>query len=321
MKTDDDWMNYLVSEDVILARSRLKGEWRVRLEQNHGAYFHSVGEGKAYVQIEGEPEIELEPGDIVVFPQGSSHQFRGTVSSKTLPFDQFVSDSEARSSQDPDATTLLCGSFGIARYITMPAVKSLPAVLHLKAQASGPGAPLAETLELLCKEVENVGPGSDIVARNLLSTLFIYALRQWSETQPEGKRDWFLALQNQNVAAALACIHKDPANNWTVDTLAHEAGLSRSVFAQQFHDSVGETPHAYLTRWRIGIAAQYLSQTDISIAELAEKTGYNSESAFTRAFKQTRGVTPKQHRLSREGMSNEPRGTCAHTAALQFHLR
>jgi AraC-like DNA-binding protein len=310
MSNADHWLNYLVCEDVVLARSRVHGHWGIELEHTAGAYFHFVGEGRAYVQIEGSPQITLGPGDIVVFPQGSSHRLRGTVTSKTVPLSQFIRDAEVRSSPAVDATTLLCGSFGIARYMIMPAVKSLPRLMHLKAPADGSNAPFAQTLQQLCDEVESAGMGSEIVVRHLLSTLFVYVLRQWSELHPTLAQNWFSSLQNQHVAKALECIHKDPAENWTIDTLAHEAGLSRSLFARQFHESVAETPHLYLTRWRLGIAAQLLGQTDLSVSELAKKIGYRSVYSFVRAFKQAQGLTPTQHRASRRAARAASGTTC-----------
>lgn len=314
--SNDHWLNYLVSEDVVLARSRVSGEWGIQLEQTAGAYFHSVGEGAAYVKIEGGSDIELGPGDIVVFPQGSSHLLRGSPTSKVVPLSHFIQDSQTRSSNAANATTLLCGSFGIARYMNMPAIKSLPSVMHLKVPDDGSNTAFVDTLKQLCNEVEHAEMGSEMVVRHLLSTLFIYILRQWSETQPNLANTWFSSLQNQHVAKALERIHKQPAENWTIDTLAQVAGLSRSLFAKQFQESVGESPYLYLTRWRIGIAAQLLSQTDISVGEVAKKTGYNSGYSFVRAFKQVLGKTPKQHRTSRPTIDGAPVNSCGLTDQL-----
>jgi AraC family transcriptional activator of mtrCDE len=321
MNRADHWLNYLVSEDVVLARSKLKGEWGVQLEQSEGAYFHFISDGTAYVQIEGEPEVTLGAGELVVFPQGSPHYLRSAPGSKTLPLAEFIGNREARNSKDPHATGLLCGAFGIARYLTIPAVKSLPALMHLQAQSAGASAAFTMTLRQLCEEVENVRMGSEVVARHLLSTLFVYVMRQWFDDHPLSDTSWFSSLQNQQIARALACIHQNPGATWTIDGLAHEAGMSRSLFAKQFHESVGETPHLYLTRWRIGIAVQLLNQTDITVSELAEQTGYRSEYSFIRAFKQIRGITPTQHRLTRVAAKALPVSPCAHTAQLQVLAR
>lgn len=317
MNKANHWLNYLVSEDAVLARSKLKGDWGVQLEQSEGAYFHFISDGTAYVQIEGEPEVTLGPSDLVVFPQGSPHFLRSAPGSKTLPLSEFIGNTEARNSKDPHATGLLCGAFGIARYLTMPAVKSLPVLMHLQAQPTVASKHLTVTLSHLCEEVESAKMGSYLVARHLLSTLFVYVMRQWFDTYPTFETSWFPSLQNHQIARALACIHRNPAASWTIDGLAHEAGMSRSLFAKQFHDSVGATPHLYLTRWRIGIAVQLLNQTDITVSKLAEQTGYRSEYSFIRAFKQIRGITPTQHRLARFAAKSLPVAPCAHTAELR----
>lgn len=107
-------------------------------------------------------------------------------------------------------------------------------------------------------------------------------------------------MQNRRIAKALAGIHQSPDNDWTLDALAREAGLSRSAFSQQFRESVGETPYAYLTRWRLGIAARLLGQTCLTIREIAYEVGYSSEYSFNRAFKQPRGRTSTKKRERRQ---------------------
>ncbi|MFK3973550.1 helix-turn-helix domain-containing protein [Pseudomonas sp. NPDC087358] len=113
-------------------------------------------------------------------------------------------------------------------------------------------------------------------------------------------------MQNRHIAKALAGIHQSPESVWTLDILAREAGLSRSAFAQHFRSSVGETPHACLTRWRLGIAAPLLAQTSLSVYQIAEKVGYSPEYSFNRAFKQARGRTPTKERERRQSSYNSP---------------
>ncbi|WP_397453134.1 AraC family transcriptional regulator [Pseudomonas sp. NA-150] len=305
MNNADHWLNYLAAEGIIIAQSRVKGDWGVYMEQRDGSYFHFLAEGTAYFSLEGQPEIKLEPGDVVVLPQGAPHKLRNSEGGKVVSLGQFVKNSQTLYNRDPDATIVMCGSFGIDRYMVMPAIRSLPPALHLKANSSSVSTPIAELLKQLRTEVESSKMGSKMIIRNLLSALFIYVLRQWSETETAEAGTWFAAMQSLHIARALSCIHQHPAGNWTLDTLAHEAGLSRSLFAKQFRESVGETPHSYLTRWRLGIAAQLLSQTAMSIREIAEKVGYQSEYSFTRAFKQARGRTPSKERDIRLASSAE----------------
>ena len=155
---------------------------------------------------------------------------------------------------------------------------------------------MADILRLLRKEVETADFGNQIVVRHLLSTLFIYVLREWADAASPLAGNWFSALRSPHIARALARIHEAPANDWTLDALAEAAGLSRSAFAAQFRTSVGEPPHGYLIRWRMGIAAQLLEHTGLRMAEIAARVGYKSEFAFGRAFARARGLSPARFR-------------------------
>lgn len=306
MNNADHWLKYLIAEGIVIAQTRVKGDWGIEMGQREGTYFHFLAQGTAYFSLNGQPETKMEPGDVVVFPQGATHQLRSSPHTKVESFEDFVRNIRSIYSKDHDATIVLCGSFGIDRYMVMPAIKSLPPALHLQAESSGSTAPIADLLKHLRSEVENAKMGSKTVVRNLLSSLFIYILRQCAESEKAQVGSWFFAMQNRHIAKALACIHQSPAQDWNLDNLAREAGLSRSLFAEQFRESVGETPYTYLTRWRLGIAAQLLAQTDFSVDEIAQKVGYKSEYSFNRAFKKARGRTPTKERERRQSPESEP---------------
>jgi AraC-like DNA-binding protein len=138
--------------------------------------------------------------------------------------------------------------------------------------------------------------GNQIVVRHLLSTLFVYVLREWADAASPLAGNWFSALRSPHVARALARIHEAPANDWTLDALAEAAGLSRSAFAAQSRTSVGEPPHSYLMRRRMGIAVQLLEHTGLRLAEIAARVGYRSEVSFSRAFARARGLSPARFR-------------------------
>jgi AraC family transcriptional activator of mtrCDE len=163
-------------------------------------------------------------------------------------------------------------------------------------------------LGLLRAEVEAPGFGSDFVTRDLLSLLFVYFLRAWTASTsavPE-RQDWFAALRSSHVARALACIHDAPGRPWTLESLAKEAGLSRAAFARRFTQSVGEAPHSYLTRWRMGIAARWLAQGELRLVDVAERVGYRSEFSFARTFKRIHGMAPGRYRRAATA-EGEPR--------------
>lgn len=299
MSDANHWLRFLSAEGVILAQTRIAGDWGIQFFDRDGTYFHFVVEGHAFVDVDGMDPIKLLPGDIVLMPQGSGHKIAHSPESPASGLNQFLSNHNGQFSKEPIATNLICGAFGVDRFMLLPALQSLPAVLHLKA-GSDDDSPVSATLKQLRKEIENAQLGSQILARHLLSSLFIYVLREWAESAPAKVNTWFSAMQNPNIAKALACIHEDPSKDWSLEALAQEAGLSRSSFAKQFRDSVGETPHNYLTRWRFGIASRLLAQTDLTISEIAAQVGYTSEQTFNRAFKQVKGMTPSQERSKKE---------------------
>lgn len=305
----DHWLKYLAAEGIVISQSHLKGDWGVEMDSADGSYFHFVAQGGAYFSMDGMDEIQLSAGDLIVLPQGDSHQLKRSSDSNTISLGQFVKHSTGLHRKDPDATSFLCGSFGIDRHMVMPAIKSLPRSLHLKGGEGNIAPSTIEILKQLRTEVENAQLGSQVVIRHLLSTLFVYVLREWSENASVEAGTWFSAMQSPHIAKALACIHEKPDYNWTLDRLAQEANLSRSAFAKQFRDSVGETPHTYLTRWRLGIAAQLLAQTSLSIGEIAYKVGYRSEYSFNRAFKTVRGITAAKEREARQPQISHPTAT------------
>lgn len=299
MSNANHWLKYLTAEGIIIAQTRISGEWGVHINDRDATFFHFMVKGQAYISIEGVEPLALLPGDIVLLTRGSAHQLRRSLDSEVLPLITFLEKNNGVVSDAPDASNVICGSFGIDRYMVLPALKSLPPILHFRANACAQDSQVSTTLNQLRNEVESVGLGSQVIVRHLLSTLFIYILREWADTAPAKMGTWFFAMQSPHVARALACIHERPGQSWTLNSLASEAGLSRAAFARQFRDSVGEPPHSYLTRWRMGIAAQLLEQTDLSLAEVAGKVGYTSEYSFSRAFKQARGVSPTRNRTQR----------------------
>lgn len=296
----EHWLRYITAKGIIISQSHLKGEWGVHMDCADGSYFHFVAQGGAYFSIEGMDDLQLADGDLIILPRGDAHALKKRPDSPTVSLGHFAQHSTSVKTRDPEGTRFLCGAFGIDRHMVMPAIRSLPRFLLLKAGAGNLAPATREILQQLRTEVESNAMGSQIVIRHLLSTLFVYVLREWSQRPSGESRAWFSAMQSPHIARALACIHEKPAEPWTLDRLAQQARLSRSAFAKQFRDSVGEPPHSYLTRWRLGIAAQLLAQTTLSISEIAYKVGYQSEDSFSRAFKTERGRTAAKEREMRQ---------------------
>ncbi len=212
------------------------------------------------------------------------------------PLEEFLAKHDGVIDQSVRANTLICGQFSMDQQLALPALRSLPPVVLLRAEMEPGYSPLSDTLRMLRNEVETSHFGNQIVVRNLLSTLFIYFIRDWAESASVEANDWFAAVRSPNTARVLARMHESPEYAWTIEELAKEAGLSRAAFARHFRASVGEPPHSYLTRWRMGIAAQLLEETSLRLGEIASRVGYLSEFSFSRAFKLTRGISPIQYR-------------------------
>ena len=149
-----------------------------------------------------------------------------------------------------------------------------------------------DTLRLIAAEVEDLRPGGEAVITRLADVLVIQALRQWLAHDPAARTGWLGALADDRIGRVLAQVHRDPSRDWTVTSLAAEAAMSRSAFAARFTELVGGPAMAYVTRWRMHVAADELTSGDATVAELAGRLGYRSEAAFSRAFSRTVGESP-----------------------------
>jgi AraC-like DNA-binding protein len=175
-----------------------------------------------------------------------------------------------------------------------PLVHDLPEVIHLS-----PTEELRAAVGLLTAELERPRLGTDAVVPALLEMLLLYLLRRWYAEQPAAPTGWAAALRDPVTAAALHAMHEEPGRPWTVATLAAHAGLSRAPFARRFNAVVGRPPLAYLTWWRMTVAARLLRDSDATVATVARRVGYASEFAFATAFRRRHGSAPGRYRRLR----------------------
>jgi AraC-like DNA-binding protein/mannose-6-phosphate isomerase-like protein (cupin superfamily) len=296
MRALDTWLKAVRADGLVLARTRVAGPWGFAVQPRNAVVFHFVAEGSAFVRQPDAETIELEPGELVLLPHGSAHEVAHSPRGKAIQLEAFLARRDGVVDPGPKAVTLICGQFNMDQHLALPALRALPQAVSLRVGMSPGSSPLSDTLRLLRNEVETRDFGNQIVVRNLLSSLFVYFMRAWADAASPTTKDWFLAVRSTHTARALARIHEAPEHSWTLKDLALEAGLSRAAFARNFSASVGEPPHSYLTRWRMGIAAQLLEETDLRLSEIASRVGYRSEFSFSRAFKLARGVSPIQYR-------------------------
>ncbi|WP_446904628.1 AraC family transcriptional regulator [Burkholderia sp. YIM B11467] len=301
MEALNGWLKAIRADGMVLVRTRVAGPWGFAVPRRNAAVFHFAAEGHAFVRQPGAETLELQTGELMLFPLGGAHEVVHSKRGKAIPLDTFLARRDGVVDPDPKATTLICGQFNIDQHLALPALRALPDAVLLRAGMEPGSSPLSDTLRLLRNEVETPNFGNHIVVRNLLSSLFVYLMREWVETASPTDNAWFSALRSPQMARVLARMHEAPERAWTLAELAKEASLSRAAFARNFCALVGEPPHQYLTRWRMGIAAQLLEETEMRLGEIAARVGYGSEFSFSRAFKSARGVSPTQYRRSPQG--------------------
>jgi AraC-like DNA-binding protein len=192
----------------------------------------------------------------------------------------------------------VCGFLGCDARPFNPLLNALPRVIHVSDRAGGP---IAAFVQFAVAESKEPRAGGECVLGRLSELMFVDVVRRYMETLPPDREGWLAGLREPFVGRALAALHRSPARDWTIETLAREVGLSRSVLAERFTQYVGQPPIQYLTNWRMQLAANHLLSGVDSVAEIAERVGYESEAAFSRAFKKAVGAPPAEWRKGRNG--------------------
>jgi AraC-like DNA-binding protein len=282
---------------------------RQRLEgAEHVAFFHFLTEGRCKVRLaEGGDTLEAVAGDLILFPQEGRH-LMGTdlhlapmegEAELTPHAGSGASFFQMRHGGGGAATRFVCGYLALSRAVFRPLFESLPRVLCIQIGSEPAAAMLRELLQAGVRESAAARPGSNSVLAKMAELLFVEALRRHVERMPPGGSGWLAGVRDAHVGRALALLHGDPGKAWTVDELARETGLSRSALAERFTSMAGESPMQYLTRWRLALAAQMLRASREPIARIAGRSGYESEAAFSRAFKREFGEPPASWRKAR----------------------
>jgi AraC-like DNA-binding protein len=259
--------------------------------------FHLITEGECFVELGSEPPVRLVAGDVVVFPQGDAHRMN---SQPGLPPAQGgrLADMLTRRPRQLNyggggaTTRLVCGYLACDERLARLLLAGLPPVLRVNVRGSNAGIWLESSLRYALAEARSPRPGGAGVLAKLSEVLFIEVLRLYMNEQSEGRTGWLAGLGDRIVGAALNALHKSPAEAWTLESLARAAGTSRSVLAERFQHLVGSSPMQYLTQWRMVLAANLLCRSDAPLARIAEDVGYQTDAAFSRAFRREYGTPP-----------------------------
>jgi AraC-like DNA-binding protein len=267
----------------------------------HLVHYHVVSEGSVWGGLDGEAGVQLTAGDIIVFPHGDAHVLSSAPGMRgRLDLARFDA---AREQPRPFALSVgagatpsahfVCGFLGCDARPFNPLLAALPRMIHVRDRAGGA---IEAFVRLALAEGADPRPGSDVVLGRLSELMFVDVVRRYLETLPAGRAGWLAGLREPFVGRALAALHASPARDWTLESLAREAALSRSALAERFTELVGQPPMQYLARWRMQLAAGQLAAGTDSVATIAAKVGYDSEAAFSRAFKKATGVAPGRWR-------------------------
>lgn len=285
---------------TVAATLEAGGEWGVDIDHIPGA-FHAVLGGVAWLELDDQPPRQLVPGDLVLLPNGPHHHLAAAPGLSCEPFAQVAARQPVTAlgtlslGYGDVRTRILCGSYREDATLNASLLGLLPSVIHLHAD---PSRPTDHLLHLMAHESTGSRADSATVLDRLLDVLLVHVIRAWLTTaaiQPLSP-SWLTALRDPLVADALAALHGDVARNWTLADLAAQLTVSRATLARRFRTWVGHPPLAYLTSWRMEIAAHQLLSTCDPISRIAHSVGYTSEYAFNRAFSRVRGVTPGRFR-------------------------
>jgi len=262
---------------------------RVLPGAEHLISYHILMAGHCWGGLTGEPAVQLGAGDVIVFPHGDAH---------VMSSDPKLRSDPATPGRFPETVTLgagevtarfVCGFLGCDRRPFNPLLSTLPRQLHLPGLSSGW---LQSFARQVVEESQARRVGADSVLTRLAELMFVEVLRRYIETLPPEQRGWLAGLRDDAIGRALGLLHDDPAHPWTLDELAAGVAMSRSAFADRFTTLVGQPPMQYLAQWRMQLAAGRLAAGSAKVAAIAEQVGYESEEAFSRAFKRLMGVSP-----------------------------
>lgn len=280
----------------------------------HIISFHAVLSGSCWAALgDGPaPPLRVNAGDIVVFPGGapnimsSAPGARGEPNPIAMyyrPIDRNLPFTLIHGGGGDERTRIVCGYLGCDARPFNPLLAALPDILCARKPVDGRGW-VTDLFQLALAEGNSGRAGCETILAKLSELMFVEVIRRYLESLPEGSRGWLSGLRDPHVGEALRLVHSRPAEDWTLERLAREVGLSRTIFADRFSHYVEVSPMQYLARWRLQLAGRLLEQPGVSIAQAGAEVGYESEAAFNRAFKKQVGVPPGVWRRSR---MNAPR--------------
>ncbi len=266
------------------------------LEPRRLIAFHAVAEGSCLAVLDGAER--LEPGDVVMYPQGDGHVLASDEAVVPTPVVRLLPPTTPeqfaviRHGGGGAMTRLVCGFFHCDEAVFNPLAAGLPKVLCGRGSGHDGPTSLPGLLRLALSEAAAPRAGTTTLLTRFTELMFVEVLRNFMESLPAEHTGWFAGLRDPFVGRALQRLHAEPDRDWTVEELGRAVGLSRSALVDRFHALIGQPPMTYLTHWRIQLATRLLRDSHASIAVIASRVGYASEAAFSRAFRRVVGTPP-----------------------------
>ena len=299
------------AREAFLLRSSLDPPWSLRIQDEAPLTVLSMVRGEAWAIHDGGDPVPLRTGDVAVFRGPDPYTVaddpetapmiaiepgqvcRGLVPGAEKLLESFSLGVRTWGNAADGATIMLTGTYTLDGEVSGRLLRALPALLVLRA-----GEWDCPVVPLLADEIVKDEPGQEAVLDRLLDLLLIAVLRAWFARPGNGAPEWYRAYGDPVVGHALRLLHHNPAHPWTVAELGRETGASRAALARRFNDLVGEPPMAFLTGWRIALAADLLLEPGATVGSVAERVGYGSPFALSAAFKRVRGISPQEHRAA-----------------------
>lgn len=303
---------------TVVAQAELFPPWGLEVDPIAEAHVHVVQRGTCWLRtsVDRRP-LRLGGGDVVLIRGGVGHSICDDPKTKPRPYQDVLADmarrrlARRRSLRAPETTLVLCAKYLFQHGGHHPLTSLLPPLVHLSAREAERHVQLQLLLQLLRHEAIDARSGTELVVPRLVDSLLVFVIRAWLDGQPIGAGGWFGALRDPAIAKALSAIHQRPQLAWSVEGLARAVSQSRATFARRFTELVGETPVAYLTRWRMCIAVKLLSETALSLDEIAARVGYETAAAFSKAFRRIHSSAPGRFRTDTRRRGDEAAATKA----------
>jgi len=281
-------------------------------QAQHVAVYHLVTAGSCEVMFTGEAPQQARTHDLIVIPGGEAHVIGGDLAATRANLGPLITQN------GPDAvprvayggggevTRLVCGYLACDSILFKTILSALPRLMIIGMQDGARGQWLASSLRFSVAEYAFPNAGSNTVLAKLSELMFVEAIRRHTESLPSDQQGWLAGLRDRYVGRTLSLMHSKPAHAWTVDELADHVGLSRSALGERFVAVIGQPPMQYLTRWRLQLAADLLQGSRRTVAAIAADVGYESEAAFSRAFKRELGAAPATWRRASSALAPAP---------------